>query len=70
MSVEVKSGVCGLVSADKYKFIALSDYDKIGGFCLCWITNVLSIKKGGRFPLARTSLLPTLSPKGSALKNQ
>ena len=57
------------MSADKYTLIAMSDYDKIGGFCLCWITNVLSIKKGGRFPLARTSLLPTPSPKGSALKN-
>ena len=32
MSVEVKGGVCGLVSADKYKFIALSDYDKNGRF--------------------------------------
>ena len=68
MSVEVKSGVCGLVSADKYNLIAVSDYDKIGDFCLCLVTNVLSIKKGGRFPLARTSLLPTTSPKGSAPK--
>jgi hypothetical protein len=30
MSVEVKSEVCGLVSADKYILIAVSDYDKIG----------------------------------------
>lgn len=36
MSVEVKGGVCGLVSADKYKFIALSDYDKIGPMRSVW----------------------------------
>ena len=40
MSVEVKSGVCGLVSADKYKFIALSDYDKIGRFQCVWSRGV------------------------------
>ena len=36
MSVEVKSGVCGLVSASKYNSIAMSDYDKIGRIRCFW----------------------------------
>ena len=36
MSVEVKSGVCGLVSAEKYKFIVMSYYDKIGPMRSVW----------------------------------
>ena len=36
MSVVVKSGVCGLVSAEKYKFIVMSYYDKIGPMRSVW----------------------------------
>ena len=40
MSVVVKSEVCGLVSANKYTLIAMSDYDKIGRFRCDWSRGV------------------------------
>ena len=46
MSVAVKSGVRGLVSADKYNLIAMSDYDKIGRFLVVLGHGVVDLGRG------------------------